>query len=66
MVEKQEIGIRIKELRTGCHFSQSFVAEKLFISQAAFSLLENSQNGTTSDHIIRLSKLFNVTADYLL
>lgn len=66
MGERQDIGKRIKELRTKCQYSQSYVAEKLFISQAAYSLLESAHNGTTSEHIIRLSKLFDVTADYLL
>lgn len=66
MGERHDIGKRIKELRTRCRYSQSYVANKLFISQAAYSLIESAQNGTTSEHIIRLSKLFDVTADYLL
>lgn len=66
MEYKVQIGKRIKELRKKKNLSQSFVAEKLFISQAAYSLIENSQNGIVADHIIKLSKLYEVTTDYIL
>lgn len=66
MKNRTEIGRRIKELRKKHNFSQSYIAEKLFISQAAYSLIENSQNGIVVDHIIKLSKIYDVTTDYLL
>ncbi|MGB7784534.1 MAG: LexA family transcriptional regulator [Salinimicrobium sp.] len=66
MKNRTEIGKRIKELRKKHNFSQAFIAEKLFISQAAYSLIENSQNGIVVDHIIKLSKIYNVTTDFLL
>lgn len=64
--ERVAIGKRIKELRKQNKYSQSFIAQKLFISQAAYSLIENSQNGVVADHIIKLSKIYDVTTDYLL
>ena len=64
--KRSYIGDRIKVLRKKNAFSQSLVAEKLFISQAAYSLIENSQNGIAVNHIINLSKLYNVTTDYIL
>ncbi len=60
------IGSRLKELRKKNKFSQQFVAENLFISQAAYSLIENSQNGIVSDHVIGLSNLYEVTTDFIL
>src|SRR5690554_248833 len=60
------IGKRLKELRKKNKFSQSFVAQNLFISQAAYSLIENSQNGIVADHVIGLSKLYEVTTDFIL
>ena len=66
MDHRIEIGKRIKELRLENNFSQTHIAEILFISQAAYSLIENSQNGIVADHIIKLSKLYNVSADYIL
>lgn len=66
MKNRVDIGVRIKKLRQKHNFSQTHVASVLFISQAAYSLIENSQNGIVVDHIIKLSKLYNVTTDYIL
>lgn len=66
MKTRKEIGNRIKELRKKRDFSQAYVAKNLFISQSAYSLIENSQNGLVSEHIIKLSKLYDVTTDYIL
>lgn len=66
MKNRAEIGLRMKKLRQRHNFSQTHVASVLFISQAAYSLIENSQNGIVVDHIIKLSKLYNVTTDYIL
>lgn len=61
-----ELGKRLKELRKKNRFSQTYVAENLFISQAAYSLIENSQNGIVAEHIVGLSKLYEVTTDFIL
>lgn len=66
MADQFEIGKRIKELRKQKKFSQTFVAKKLYISQAAYSLIENSQNRILVEHIISLSNIYEVTTDYLL
>lgn len=66
MKTRAEIGSRMKKLRQNHNFSQTHVASVLFISQAAYSLIENSQNGIVVDHIIKLGKLYNVTTDYIL
>lgn len=66
MKEVAAIGKRIKELRKKNKLSQVYVAKKLFISQAAYSLIENSQNGISISHIINLSKLYKVTTDFIL
>lgn len=66
MKQRVAIGSRLKELRKKNKFSQQYVAEKLFISQAAYSLIENSQNGIVSEHVIGLSNLYEVTTDFIL
>lgn len=66
MSHRAEIGQRIKKLRNEYNFSQTHVANILFISQAAYSLIENSQNGIVVDHIIKLSKLYDISTDYIL
>lgn len=66
MRNRLAIGARLKELRKQNEFSQQFVADNLFISQAAYSLIENSQNGIVAEHIINLSNLYEVTTDFIL
>ena len=66
MQKRLEIGARLKELRKQNKFSQQFVAQNLFISQAAYSLIENSQNGIVAEHIVNLSNLYEVTTDFIL
>ncbi len=66
MSDKIEIGKRLKALRRKRHYSKRYVAENLNISQAAYSLIENSQKGIISDHVICLSNLYDVTTDFIL
>lgn len=66
MSNREEISNRLKKLRDEYNFSQAYVAEKLFVSQSAYSLMEGCQNAVTAEHILQLSKLYNVTADFLL
>tara|TARA_B100000378_G_C18025498_1_gene405647 strand:+ start:670 stop:1434 length:765 start_codon:yes stop_codon:yes gene_type:complete len=67
MIEnKKELSKRIKKLRIAKEFSQSYVAEKLCISQAAYSLLETSQNDVSIIHLRRLADLYDETCDFLI
>lgn len=66
MDNRKEISLRLKKLRKTHNFSQLYVAENLFVSQAAYSHMESSVNAVTAEHILQLSNLYNVTTDYLL
>lgn len=66
MLNRVDLGNRLKQLRKNKKFSQQYLAQNLFISQAAYSLIENSQNGIVAEHIVGLSKLYEVTTDYIL
>lgn len=61
-----ELAKRLRELRKKNKFSQAYVAEKLCISQAAYSLIEGSRNCINTDHVKKLSALYNVTTDYII
>lgn len=56
----------LKELREEHFWTQSFVAEKLNISQRAYSHYENGTRQLPIETLVALSKLYNVSADYLL
>lgn len=53
-------------LRKQSGFSQEELAEKLGVTRQAVSKWESQQSTPDMDNIIAISKLFNVTTDYLL
>ncbi len=56
----------IRELRNDSDLKQEFVAKKLGITKQQYSLYETGQRSFKVEHIIELSVLFNVSADYIL
>ena len=63
---KLNIGENIKRLRKERDLTQEEFAEKLDISRQAVSRWENEAALPDAQNILRISKLFNVTTDYLL
>ena len=61
-----KIGKIIKELRTESHLTQSDLAEHLNTTQDTISLWELDKSTPDAENIIKLAKLFKVSADYLL
>lgn len=57
---------KIIQLRKTNGWSQEDLAEKLNVSRQAISRWENGTALPDSNNILQLSKMFNVTADYLL
>ena len=61
-----EFSKRLKELRTENKFSQAKLANLIGVSQKAIDFWEKGINEPKISYIIELSKVFKVTADYLL
>lgn len=61
-----KIGKIIKELRTESHLKQSDLAEQLNTTQDTISLWKLDKSTPDAENIIKLAKLFKVSADYLL
>ncbi len=57
---------KIYQLRKQSNMSQEEVAEKLNISRQALSRWENGSAQPAANNIVEISKLFEVTTDYLL
>ena len=57
---------RIRDLREDNDLSQKQVASKLNCSQQVYSNYELGQRDIPTDILIKLSKLYNVSADYIL
>lgn len=66
MIDRQGVINRLKELRRKHKLSQASVSRKLFVTQAAYSHMEANVNAVSVDHLLTLSRVYNVTVDYLL
>lgn len=56
----------IRDLREDNDLTQKAIAEKLIISQNAYSYYENGKRTLPPEILIGLSKIYNVSIDYLL
>lgn len=63
---KENISIRLKELRTENGLSQQKLAKEINVTQKAIDFWEKGINEPKASYIIKLAKYFKVTTDYLL
>lgn len=61
-----EIGERIRELRLRTGMSQKDLSKKLNITRNSIIYWENGSSIPSTEYIIAMAKLFNVTSDYIL
>ena len=59
-------GEKLLELRKQNNFSQEELAEKLGVSRQAVSRWESGETMPDSPNLLQISKIFSVSADYLL
>lgn len=57
---------RVRELRNEKGLRQTDLARKINVSQQTISRIENGINSFPADILIHLSKVFDVSADYIL
>ena len=57
---------RIKELREKAGYSQAQLAKKLDVTRSSVNAWEMGLSTPTTQYIVALTKLFHVSADYLL
>lgn len=58
--------MRLKELRDENNYSQAYVANLLNIKQNTYSQYETGHRQVPIEILIKLSKIYRVTVDYLL
>lgn len=63
---KMEFSERLKKLRKDTGLTQVDVASKLGISQQAYASWERGIKKPTQENLVKLSKILNVSVDYLL
>ena len=57
---------RIRKCRLDADLTQSQLAAKLGVHRTALTLIEQGKQGVPSDLLAEISKLFHVSADWLL
>ena len=57
---------RIRDLREDCDLTQKQLAEVLHCSQQVYSNYELGQRDIPTDILIKLSRFYKVTTDYIL
>lgn len=57
---------RLKELRTAAGYTQQQMAELLHIRQQSYTRYENNTGEPNMETLIKLSKIFDVSSDYML
>lgn len=61
-----DFGTKLKELRQKSGLTQKQLADKLWLSKATVSYYEQSLRYPSPEILIKLSKIFHVSTDYLL
>ncbi len=61
-----ELSERLRELRKKAGYSQETLAEMLDVSRQAVSKWESSQGKPDVDNVIKLTEIYQVSADYIL
>jgi len=65
-MDMEQIGKRIKEIRTEQGLSQQKFGELLSVSQDTVSLWENGKSVPTPEILIAIATQFEVSVDYIL
>ena len=60
------INEKIKELREKAGYSQAQLAKKLDVTRSSVNAWEMGLSTPTTQYVVALSKLFHVSADYIL
>ena len=60
------ISERIKQLREAAGYSQSQLAKKLDVTRSSVNAWEMGLSTPTTQYIVALTRLFHVSADYIL
>lgn len=63
---KKAIALIIKDLREKRDMTQKELADALYVTDSTISHYEQGVNVPTTEMVIKLAKIFNVTTDYLL
>lgn len=62
----EAVGKRIQDLRESRNYTREYLAEKIEISSKFLYEIEKNKRGFSSETLLKLSKEFEVSSDYIL
>ena len=65
-MREYKVNNRLRELREDSDMSQSTLSKLLGMSQTGYSKYETGENDIPTEILIKLSKIYNTSIDYLL
>lgn len=66
MLNKKQLGQKIRELREAGNLSQEEMAKKIGLSRAAISMTESGKRDLEALELAKIAQVFNIPADFLL
>lgn len=57
---------RIRELREEYEYTQEYLANRLNVSQRAYSRYENGERSLPTEALIEIANIYNTSTDFLL
>lgn len=65
-IKEKEIGTRIKNLREERNYSQDYLAQKLGVSQKAYSKIETNQTKLSVDNLLKIAEILETSVNKIL
>jgi len=65
-IKEREIGTRIKNLREQKNYSQGYLAQKLGITQKAYSKIETNQTRLPVDYLLKIAEVLETSVNKIL
>ena len=65
-MDKNQIGLKIKTLRTGKRLSQQELAKQLNIDRTTLSKIETGENFPAAGILVEIKRIFSISIDWLL
>lgn len=65
-INKEEVGNRLRQLRTDAGITQNYLANELHYSIPYISNLENGKKCVTLSVLLDFANMYNVSVDYIL
>lgn len=62
----KEIGTRIKNIREERNYSQDYLAQKLGITQKAYSKIETNQTRLSVEHLLKIAEVLETSINKIL